>query len=849
MKRLALFLCFLFLTLNAFETEEPIGYEPDPLDGSFNSLDILSGTPNAIVHDCVNVMTGDFIHFSTDLSLPGAESVQLARFYSSSDPNLDTNPMHTLKLNHDKAIYRTSKHRANLVLRDSYGAMLPFQRSKANKNEYYVHPETFKKRVTNHSKRMSGRSYLKNRKLVAPASELRMTASDGEGNRYTFEKLGKKASAPLLQERKANGNLIQYVYNHSNLKKVALSNKSGQSFGQLEFMTQPMRGMKKDVLQVHGEGGSLVRYELSFVPYKGKSKWILQKVQPWEKPEENYTYDAHFERIIAKQAAKDLLRIDYYQEGHNEVWPRRDYFVKKVRAGRVMRLLSPVGSDSTLIPIYRFLYYLDAHKEKGGPLCLYGGRTEVYDALDHKIDYFFGSDERLSKIEYFKGTDPYQLHSLQRFFWGEPNTPNAGNLQAEAFLCQGQGVFCRTFGYDEHGNVLSECLHGHLSGECQTSLTIDEAGNPHGGECLYVGKEYTKEGRNLLAYENHSEYPHDCRYEYYEGTNQLKAKYTIDGVLVRKREFYEYDNSGALTFYRIDDGSSLDRNDPTGVGECRITRIKNTNGFPLGLPLIVEEKYLDKTGQELLLKKWVNSYNAQGKLCKKEIYDNQGHKAYTLTWKYNKLGLVIEETNALGQTLFYQYDENGNKTFEQGVNPNVSHTFEYDHAQRLIREVENGTDGTCLTKSYDYDYLGNRISSTDIYGHKTHYTYNEFSQIIKIIYPPHLDESGKESQSCEQKEYDALGNVTCLIDGKGAKTAKKNKIHDFQELPKTLRKTLIGWKQRTQMQEKKVIVNLKIEKQANPYDSTRAIQVNRDIGHMIITIFTILKEKIDLMNI
>lgn len=168
----------------------------------------------------------------------------------------------------------------------------------------------------------------------------------------------------------------------------------------------------------------------------------------------------------------------------------------------------------------------------------------------------------------------------------------------------------------------------------------------YGTDSVNSAHEYTKGDYNLVDYENHPTYQHDCRYEYYPDSDLLQAKYIIDGITVRKREFYEYDDNGAVKLEIVDDGSSLNRDDLAGVTERHVKRITNNNSFLLGLPKNVEEKCWDvKTGQEHLLKRYVNIYNAEGKLREQMVFDSQNMKAYTLTWKYDKLGKVIEETS------------------------------------------------------------------------------------------------------------------------------------------------------------------------------------------------------------
>jgi YD repeat-containing protein len=759
-----LFLLCIF-QIHALEFEE-INAIPDPLDQSFNALDVLSAEPSSIVHQCVNVITGDYLDMAVDLKLPGAEPVALSRFYCSSD-TFCQEPLRAWKLNHDKAVYQpVRRDKSDLILWDSFGALLPYQRKE--KNEYRVHSKAFNKRVTNADR--SGKTHLKNKTLQLVSHPESLIVHDGEGDVYHFRKPSSKRHSPLQYVEKASGNLLFYDYDDTKfLKSITAKNKFGQLFGKLELSMQPSnKGHGIIQLNATTTGGHTASFDISPAPGANTKRWILTRAKSDESPEENYRYDAQFARIIKKELPDErFLQIDYYQVGHNAVWPNKDYLVKGIRAGRVMRLSAPVGDNATPIPIYRFLYKLDAHKEKGGTLEIRSGRTEVYDAYDHKTAYCFTGDERLSRIDSFTGTQAHQLYSQQHFFWGEPHTSDAGNLKCKALtLADGRALYCRTYEYDAQGNIITECLYGNLSGTCPDALQLN-ASTPKGGGCLTLTREYTEE--NLLKFENHPTLPHDCQYTYYPGTNLLKAKYVLTQNVIRQREFYEYDEHGAVKLEIRDDGCASDPDNLQGVSERHIRRIANCRQFPMGLPENVEEKYLDiKTSQEYLLKRWVNHYNARGKLARQTIYDSQNAKAYELSWEYDDQGNIIAETNALGQTITCEFDANGNKTFEQGYNPEVYTLFHYDRMNRLTSEEEVWSNGQRLIRQYAYDYLGNRISSTDIYGHKTLYAYNDFSELTQVTHP---------DQQVTSKEYDALGNVIAITDAKGAKTTASYNLH------------------------------------------------------------------------
>ena len=104
--------------------------------------------------------------------------------------------------------------------------------------------------------------------------------------------------------------------------------------------------------------------------------------------------------------------------------------------------------------------------------------------------------------------------------------------------------------------------------------------------------------------------------------------------------------------------------------------------------------------------------------------------------------------------------------FEQGPSKTLYY-FSYDFMNRLIKKEERGSQGIRLIERFRYDYLGNQVASSDIYGNETLVEYDEFSRPIKIIQPEVLNEKGKPIRPEIHKEYDLLGNVTALTDPHG----------------------------------------------------------------------------------
>ena len=96
-----------------------------------------------------------------------------------------------------------------------------------------------------------------------------------------------------------------------------------------------------------------------------------------------------------------------------------------------------------------------------------------------------------------------------------------------------------------------------------------------------------------------------------------------------------------------DDGSDRSAENLSNITERKITYITPKRHFPVGLPKIIVEKYLEG-GQEIDLKKIECHYDSAGNLNREDHYDAHRHHCYSLTWTYDSFGNVIEETNALG---------------------------------------------------------------------------------------------------------------------------------------------------------------------------------------------------------
>src|ERR1700733_12834674 len=184
--------------------------EPAPLASASHSFDILEGDPSAIVHNCVNIITGDYIDMQEDLVVPGSDPLFLSRFYCSSE-YYGKNCFNACNFNHDM-ILEYSKEEGegdedptrHVVLRDGFGRQIPYR----GKTHFRLPKEVFYKRITNTSSQISGRSHLKNRNLFRRKEKKEWEATDGSGTSYIFDHPHDLQQKPIKKCCKSNGNIL-----------------------------------------------------------------------------------------------------------------------------------------------------------------------------------------------------------------------------------------------------------------------------------------------------------------------------------------------------------------------------------------------------------------------------------------------------------------------------------------------------------------------------------------------------------------------------------------------------------------------------------------------------------------
>ena len=135
-------------------------------------------------------------------------------------------------------------------------------------------------------------------------------------------------------------------------------------------------------------------------------------------------------------------------------------------------------------------------------------------------------------------------------------------------------------------------------------------------------------------------------------------------------------------------------------------------------------------------------YNSGGRLIKRQYYENDTVlKAESdLTYSYG----VSDET----PLLVIMTDEEG-----------YIQKFHYDLEERLVKSEQSPDNATFYTTIFRYDYVGNKISSTDALNNTTTFTYDELGR---------LKEKKEPLGTTTRYAYNSMNNVI-TIEGPGNK--------------------------------------------------------------------------------
>jgi hypothetical protein len=725
----------------------------------------LESGPSAIVAGCVNAMTGSFFDSGIDLVMPGPQPIivqhtfcNFLKCHYSHKPSLDVG-------------LSDKDHYVQALYTDDNGSGIPY-RSLLHNDEpingvLHVTSEA-RKHLTNYSSNeISGRTRWANSHLdfVRGRDQKLYYLVLGSGIKRVFEcyKRAGKDHQPgvplgrfrLIEEKSPNRNKFLYSYKgESLLREVKAVNRNDAELARLKCHEGHLSTLQ------YRTGFSIGNMSVNYTRSLGPKLTFL--IEPSHGIPTKYVHHGIFS-FYKYQADRNTLKV------HLEIGP-------EVNSFRVNTLYAPVGKTAELIPIYHFKY---RHKD-------HFGYTDVRNALNFNTEYKYHCKyKRLySKTVY---DEEEKLYSKERFYWFQPHqthhyhalenfqvkVPNPVRIHSEhllrSHLLEGDGMrhFCRYFEYDHYGNITKNHLWGNLTGNNTQPVTLND-GIPVDNGCEVYTKtsEYSQDGLNLLLSEEDNR--KWMRQTYYSKSNLVKMRLTGSDQKILKREFFQYDENSSLIEEIWDDGDSEDPDNLSGVTERHIRLTTPRTQFPIGLPEVVQEYYYDlglQTNQPV--KQIINQHSPEGRILSQQHYGSDGKPAYTLTWDYDHLGNVREETNALGEKITRKFDSLGNKYYEHGPNPDAHTTFKYDHANRLIEEAAVWANGQTFETIHSYNCLNQKIATIDPNKNETLFFYDRLGHLTKTIHPAIYQTDGKFIHPIDETRYNVMGQAIATKDANG----------------------------------------------------------------------------------
>lgn len=759
------------LLLISFYTHAEEGSDALPLTDA-------SGDTSAIVGGCVNVITGTYFDFETDIILPGPKEMHFSRsFYSSENRSEDLGKkwMHSLQgyISARRLLGENRQFREfNFV--DAYGAVTAYHAQSTDGAQTYRYNHRLKRNfgATNVGQgEISGKTNLINTRIYS--SKWGGTFTDlvngaGDRKKFVVKHVEDEYRYLLQEEIDASGHTTKYNPLSSGKTNTVdyFAAGSEDHFGGFSITPDIENN---SIVTVKASDGRQSTYRYNYILDKNKKRTFKKFLTEVNRPngaKQKYHYypvDLGRDCLLTKKENPDnrFIKINYLSP--TELTTKNPSKKTSLKY-RVTSLEAPVGIDSQPKMLYQFNYRIDKVKEiDGNSRCC--GHTLVIDALNRKKIYRYNYKSLLTDVEHFDGN---KLFRTTKTHWIESG-PLHGSLSGQViFDSANQPVYTKFYSYDERGNIRATSYSGNLTGKSvPIKLKNDGIPNFHNGTDLYtVHNTHSNDGKNLKLSEG--DFRRTVEYRYKWNTDIPSGVYVKDSQgKIRKREMYYFNGSNIQTVVMVDDGSSYQPSDLTGVTQRKITRITPKMEKPCyGLPHIVEEFYLDlETNQEILLKKTVNTYSKEGWKIKEEIYDSNNEYQFESQWEYNSMGQITKETNPLGHTTIKEYDANGNLIYEYGPKPGNEKVYTHDFANRLIR-LEEIDDGVVLTTKHSYDAMGNRTTTEDASGNVIHYTYNHLDKVVRIDFP----------DSYIIKEYDVFGNVTKEMESSGATIQKVNNV-------------------------------------------------------------------------
>lgn len=725
----------------------------------------MTEKPLPVMHGSVNVVSGEYIEEGTECVVSGPDPYVLGHSYVSSHGEQESigrgfafSHYHLLKV----VTFEDKKAKqapiAQLFLYGIHGEELLFEGDMAFTS---FRPVLKGQAHTNiHTIRVSWDSQ-KDEWLV----------QSRDGSRRVYARVKKEEVAKtsndreyhIIEERKPSGNFVLYTYN-SEMKISKIATVSSDRSCTLNWAA--FRYPDSTEIEVETSDGSRFYYTLqSMEGLNNKLRYVVVRITKPGRAAKLFEYveEGQYKKIrLVKVKAENgpYVETSYCQEDLISNREKRKYLKNRVEVQK-----APLGLNGEPMTTHVFLYH---------PLDKGVAHTTVYDVMGNKIRYFYDEEKRITRV---KLTEKSLSVMSETFLFGKKDSGQEGNVIARVLFDENNlPVFARCYEYDTAHNVVKETLFGNFSKAGSGTITLDANGFPENSStCEQRVKKYTysTDGFNLQL----SVCDFDGNYtffQYKDGTNLMTAKFSCEGEAIKKREFFEYDNSANLILKMSDDGVSRDKNDLQSVTRREITRYTPRLQTPhFGEVETLSEYSLNvKTMKEELLSYTVNHFTKDGLIDVKETYDSQNRLQSRFAYEYDSIGRVIFVQDSSGKEEFFTYDQLGRLSLKKEPRGGVETRYSYDVAGRLIKEETVSSHEVSVLR-YRYDFLGRRISISDAQGNETKIQYDSLNRVTKIAYPKRKNDQGVMITPMRSYKYVGVYQIQLEVDELGNETKRE----------------------------------------------------------------------------
>jgi RHS repeat-associated protein len=761
------------------------------LRGFSAQIENLFDTAEDCVLEGVHLLTGQYVHRESYLSLPGPEPFRVGH---SFQPGWEAKmggwnilPQSRLEV----VRYGSSPGRLRMFAADTRGhvhvwrwnrscwkpelgssAVLPADPSAArlNPDQESIHwkPKADQERVVQRLAHGGQRVYrLKGHQKAEGWTRV---LSDEEAPTETWLYL-------LEQERLSSGNILQCAHDDTGLlSRVEILDRAGRSMSALTC-SATVRGEKDLDLQLTLPDERKVLFQLhdfrGIVAGRPQADLMLPiKVSGDEIIPQEWSYRAD----LLPWTTRVFGSGDLYQISGIQTVRRPDGRVVHMTLDeqqRVSSLQKSTGDQGELETVYRFSYGEESQSCWTEVKASDGGVQRVEFDADRLLRRMSWSDPR--------GTCQRQI----RWTWSKHRP--ARLLRKE--LCDGAGRLLSTsdYAYDGLGRVIAHHRSGRLQAvACEevdrglTGPSDDDRGSAARSAALRASLErvlqgpqklpmqvqttqWTYNSQNLVVRQVQSDGA-TLTFEYLPGTDRKSAEYAwLDGRIVR-RAFFRYDEAGQLIEEIRDDGSGLGPNELTEVHlRQRSTRQLRSELPGLCLPERVEE-WGGLPGQEVLKRVTSTAYTLGERPSHQQVWDPATNQTVQQHWGYHQ-GRVVYHRDAVGAERRYRYDHNGN-CIEQ-VGPRAQEWVHTVFDRRNRRISQSTSDGRqVLQQGWVYDALDRIVSHKLPWGAQSSFTYNIFGHLISQHSPDPVTGQPLRAPSMTCK-WDAQGALveSCEWDG------------------------------------------------------------------------------------